>query len=248
MSNGLYMVRLVFPDVLALQRFARAQRLPQHPFDADYLVHCALRQLFGEQAPQPFLQRVCGGVVEVLGYSQHDKQSLQEHTQAYAMSEVRSLVDWNRVDSKPMPVEWPIGKRLGFYTRACPLVRGPRGHGREVVAKKARPEVDAYLAHVWQRRSIQTREAVYRGWLARELSRGGAATLVQAKLDSFQLKRLLRYDGDRKSQTITRPDVCFRGLLEVKDSDAFTGLLARGIGRHRAFGFGMLLLYPRREA
>jgi len=242
------MIRLVFPDLLALERFARAQRLPEHPFDADYIVHCALWQLFGGWAPRPFLQRACGRVVEVLGYSQHDKQSLQEHSQAYATSEVRSLVDWNRADSKPMPVEWPIGKRLGFHTRACPLVRGPRGHGREAVAKKARPEVDAYLAYVWQRGTTQTREGVYCRWLARELARGGAASLVQAKLEGFQLKRLLRYDGDRKSQTITRPDVRFRGLLEINDSDAFTRLLARGIGRHRAFGFGMLLLYPGREA
>ncbi|MBE0431516.1 MAG: type I-E CRISPR-associated protein Cas6/Cse3/CasE [Dehalococcoidia bacterium] len=248
MSNGLHMIRLVFGDLLALQRFARAQRLPEHPFDADYVVHCALGQLFAEQAPHPFLQRARGRVVEVLGYSQQDKQSLQEHAQAYAMPEVWSLVDWNRIDSKPMPKRWPIEKRLGFYTRACPLVRGPRGHGREVETKKARPEVDAYLAHLWQKDTARPREEVYRGWLARELSRGGAAGLVQATLRGFQLKRLLRHDGDRKSRTITRPDVRFQGLLEVNDSDAFTALLTRGLGRHRAFGFGMLLLYPRRHA
>lgn len=242
------MIHLVFRDPLALQRFARAQRTSQHIFDADYVVHCALGQLFGEQAPQPFLQRVRGPVVEVLGYSQHDRKSLQEHAQVYAMSEVWSLVDWNRLDSKPMPERWPIGKRLGFYTRACPLVRGPRGHGRGVETKKARPEVDAYLAHVWQRDTPRGREEVYREWLARELSRGGAAGLVQARLGGFRLKRLLRHDGDRKSQTITRPDVRFQGLLEIEDSDAFTALLTRGLGRHRAFGFGMLLLYPGGQA
>jgi len=34
------------------------------------------------------------------------------------------------------------------------------------------------------------------------------------------------------------------GVLQVRDSAAFAALLARGIGRHRAFGFGMLLLKP----
>ena len=36
------------------------------------------------------------------------------------------------------------------------------------------------------------------------------------------------------------------GTLTVGDPDAFSRLLARGIGRHRAFGFGMLLLRPAR--
>jgi len=30
----------------------------------------------------------------------------------------------------------------------------------------------------------------------------------------------------------------------VRDPTGFAALLARGVGRHRAFGFGMLLLRP----
>jgi CRISPR system Cascade subunit CasE len=30
----------------------------------------------------------------------------------------------------------------------------------------------------------------------------------------------------------------------VVDADKFAALLARGVGRHRAFGYGMLLLSP----
>ncbi|WP_439373386.1 type I-E CRISPR-associated protein Cas6/Cse3/CasE [Bradyrhizobium sp. DASA03120] len=32
--------------------------------------------------------------------------------------------------------------------------------------------------------------------------------------------------------------------IEFSDSVAFKALLARGVGRHRAFGYGMLLLKP----
>ena len=35
-----------------------------------------------------------------------------------------------------------------------------------------------------------------------------------------------------------------RGNLIVSDPAAFAQLLTRGIGRHRAYGFGMLLLRP----
>ncbi|MFG1332515.1 type I-E CRISPR-associated protein Cas6/Cse3/CasE [Xanthobacter autotrophicus] len=34
------------------------------------------------------------------------------------------------------------------------------------------------------------------------------------------------------------------GTLTVRDAQAFAALLARGVGRHRAFGYGMLLLSP----
>jgi CRISPR system Cascade subunit CasE len=36
------------------------------------------------------------------------------------------------------------------------------------------------------------------------------------------------------------PDASFTGVLTVRDPEAFGRLLARGIGRHRKFGFGML--------
>jgi CRISPR system Cascade subunit CasE len=35
-----------------------------------------------------------------------------------------------------------------------------------------------------------------------------------------------------------------RGTLTVVDAERFAMLLGRGIGRFRAFGFGMLLLSP----
>jgi CRISPR system Cascade subunit CasE len=43
------------------------------------------------------------------------------------------------------------------------------------------------------------------------------------------------------------PDAVLEGVLEVVDGEAFAALLRRGVGRHRAFGFGMLLLRPPRS-
>ena len=56
-------------------------------------------------------------------------------------------------------------------------------------------------------------------------------------------QRLQRRAGGRQIFS-RRPDVTFRGTLQVTDPDRFHALLARGVGRHRAFGFGMLLLRP----
>ncbi|GHE81823.1 hypothetical protein GCM10019059_44550 [Camelimonas fluminis] len=48
----------------------------------------------------------------------------------------------------------------------------------------------------------------------------------------------------RKGRRIEGPDATFHGSLVVTDPEAFTILLARGVGRHRAYGYGMLLLRP----
>ena len=40
------------------------------------------------------------------------------------------------------------------------------------------------------------------------------------------------------------PDVGFSGVLVVHDGEKFARLLSHGVGRHTAFGYGMLLLRP----
>ena len=46
----------------------------------------------------------------------------------------------------------------------------------------------------------------------------------------------------RRGCVIDGPDALLKGHLRVRDSADFAKLLTRGVGRHRAFGFGMLLL------
>ena len=59
---------------------------------------------------------------------------------------------------------------------------------------------------------------------------------------------LKRTRAFRKAQLAFRhtegPDAVIRGVLTITDSESFADLLAKGIGRHRAYGYGMLLLRP----
>ena len=70
----------------------------------------------------------------------------------------------------------------------------------------------------------------------------------RAQLDGFRLTSSLRKGsavvGRRPAQRVTGPDALFSGELTVHDPEGFAALIARGVGRHRAFGFGMLLLRP----
>jgi CRISPR system Cascade subunit CasE len=78
----------------------------------------------------------------------------------------------------------------------------------------------------------------------------GGARIVDAHLQQFHLQdlslRSQRVDADspRKRRSVPGPDATLKGRLEVIDPVAFRNLLIRGVGRHRSFGFGLLLLRP----
>src|SRR5262249_3259137 len=103
-------------------------------------------------------------------------------------------------------------------------------------------EVDAFLVSP----QGSSRGEVYAAWLRRHMAEGGAE-LERAHLKAFRLTRVTRRgraaaNGTRALHQQMGPDATFSGVLTVRDPEAFGGLLARGIGRHRAFGFGMLLV------
>ena len=75
---------------------------------------------------------------------------------------------------------------------------------------------------------------------------------MDASMTRYQLLGVTRRsqkntaDDVRNSRLIGGPDAVLAGQLRVKNQQAFAQLLAHGIGRHRAFGFGLLLLRPAR--
>ena len=111
-------------------------------------------------------------------------------------------------------------------------------------------EVDAFvLAHAEQREKAKTaqgesvtlkvtRQDVYQDWLKCKL--GNAAIPDQVRLHRFQ--RSLAMRGNKVLSE--GPDVIIHGNVTVKDQTLFQQVLRKGIGRHKSFGYGMLLLRP----
>ena len=103
---------------------------------------------------------------------------------------------------------------------------------------------------------LPPRETIYREWLEARI--GDAARITAARLVAHRDATLWRkgkpkpgptarmYDGLRpghgRRSAIGRREAVFEGRLQVADTAGFAALLARGVGRHRAFGFGMLLV------
>jgi CRISPR system Cascade subunit CasE len=83
------------------------------------------------------------------------------------------------------------------------------------------------------------RQNIYLSWFHDQID-PSAAQIGSLRIDAMKRTRVYR----KGAANIEGPDVTFAGDLAVVGSGPFAALLARGIGRHRAFGFGMLLLSP----
>ena len=237
-------------DRSMLARFGRSMGLPLQSADEGYLAHCAMRAAFGALAPQPFAMRPARGrFARVLGYAGVSADELRDHAASFAEPLAHSACNVPSIAAKPMPEAWPAGMQLGFEVRICPIRRPSDNAPRKAAgATRDNAEVDCFLSECWKAGAAVrlSREEIYCSWIARELARDGAATMRAAQMISFRRIRLSRSDhaAARRLRVCERPDALLRGVLEVRDPVAFTALLRRGVGRHRAFGFGMLLLRP----
>lgn len=244
-TGNTFMARIPFRGE-RLFEFAKRRGLPTWEVDLGYVAHCALRELFGDAAPQPFaLDKPTGPIQPVLGYGPGDAQRLRAAAQLQADPWLwEHLVDWDNLAAKPMPTAWHGGQRLDFTVRAMPVARALRDHAHHTKGA----EVDTFLLACRAAGDgvPVDREAVYCQWLHAQVARVGGATLDAVKVARFQLDRPARRNHAQNTRRPLegRPDVTFTGTLTVTDPAAFRALLARGIGRHRAFGFGMLLVRP----
>ena len=218
--------------------------LPRRGDDLGYAFHALLTASFGELAPRPFaVQQHPRLPAQVLAYSNHPAVELREAASLYAEPAAVAALGLPSLVGKAMPEQFTSGQRLGFTVRVRPTIRTDREGDRDRVRER-----DAFLAAVSgiPPGAGPSRGEVYGAWLQGHLRRGGAEP-EQLALDAFRLEDVQRRDGARALLSQRGPDAAFSGILRVVEPEAFTALLARGVGRHRSFGFGMLLLRPVRS-
>ena len=230
-------------DIREFHRWAGIRGLiSRSAFDEGFAMHCLLTESFGRGALQPFrviIPRDRGRRTGTLyGYARCDAGELREAAATFCDPLQAKILPPSRIDSKPMPAEWQPGKRLGFEALVRPVIRRARGSDR------AGSECDAFQAEAERHgkgRMPRTREQVYIDWLKERLERCGAAQLESATLVMFQRTRAIRKLRGRPSEG---PHALMRGTLTIADPAEFERLVAGGIGRHKAYGYGMLLLRP----
>ncbi|MEC5293084.1 MULTISPECIES: type I-E CRISPR-associated protein Cas6/Cse3/CasE [unclassified Aurantimonas] len=232
-------------------RDGRAQTLS---FDEGLALHHLLTETFGRAVLQPFRLLVAQGAerASLYAYSTSTGAALADAARTFASPEADGICDPELLESKVMPDIWRKGQRLGFDVRIRPVSRLlkplPKSKG-EAFRKGA--EIDVFLAEALRllpteagddgtmQAAGRNREVVYNDWLAARL---GASAVLEAgttRLAHFRRSRIVR-----TAKGPDGPDAILQGTLTVLDPDMFTEKLAKGIGRHRAYGYGMLLLRP----
>ncbi len=217
--------------------------------DEGLVLHHLLGEAFGRGALQPFrLMPARGGRSAMLyAYSRQSADDLADMAATVALPEIQGVLQLSALKGRPMPgYLFAPGKRLGFDLRLRPVLRARAGsHSRKPGAERDVFQARAEQAFPDRKGAMaetgRTRAAVYLDWLQARLA--GAATIDRqaTRLARFQRRRILR--GGRM---IEGPDAVFHGTLEIADSAQFLDRLAKGVGRHRAYGYGMLLLRPPR--
>ncbi len=227
------------------QRHARHERQASDLGDA---LHGLLRAAFGDAAPQPF--RYLDERQGLLAYTPLDAEAMAAQVALADPLAAQTLglgasAQHEGYRLRPFPTRWAAGQVLGFEVRARPTLRAAKG------------EQDAFLHAVAQAEGAPLqREAVYARWLREHLAPRegapreawqGAVEVLDVQLAAFQRLAIVRRPQSqageaRRGRAIDGPDALLKGHLRVQEPAAFAELLARGVGRHRAFGFGMLLL------
>ena len=208
----------------------------------DHAMHCLLRECFGQDTsnrPYPYRVKIHRNRAHgtLYAYSRIDSVELKSALDLFAtplQSKILTASSWM---SKPVPYAWRVGRRLGFEIRVCPVSRN----------KSREQDIFTQETKLSERKGINAeslREAVYTDWLSKKLQVCGA------DLDKTSTRFLhpfhLSEDVSRKmhGRRFVLPDVTMVGDLTITDEAKFSKMLASGIGRHKAYGYGMLLLRP----
>ena len=232
--------------------------------DEGLALHHFLSETFGKGIVRPF--RLMPGrknalTASLYGYSSQGKDDLKATADICALPEMDKILGLGLLKSKKMPTTFKTGKRLGFDVRVRPVrrpssllaaesreVRREKIKGNSVKPFAVNAEVDAFLLDRMRLNpefdetaaaELPTREQVYQTWL--EYRFGDAVEL------NSKACRMARYENrivSRGGKKQAGPDVTIQGEFTVKNPQKLAALITKGVGRHTAYGYGMLLLRP----
>jgi CRISPR system Cascade subunit CasE len=204
--------------------------------DVDWGMHALLSALFGKGATQPFrLFNPDKGSWSLFMHSRMSSEALRESAMTFGDPHMLQTVNLDSLRSKPLPTI-AQGARIGFDLRVNPMMR--RGADR-VEMDPVRAIAEARYEGNLRRMEADgfTRERVYADWLSDRLSDAG-------EVETCRMVRLRRLDMVRSGQRKAGHEVILQGTLNVTDADRFNALFAQGVGREKAYGFGLLMLRP----
>lgn len=191
--------------------------------DEDSATHALVAEFFGRQTFQPFRYREIAGRGGILnGYTQALAEELQDMVDMAGGPDSSSMIQ-GPILTKPMYQPKP-GQMVGFEIKVTPIVR--------LIGSKR--EKDAYL-HDIDKGLPDDRELSYANWLTKRLE-------PCCSVETIRLIRHASYPTMRKKHRHTVNSAVMQGTVTVTDAPGFAEMMERGVGRQKAYGYGMLTL------
>ena len=226
-------------------------------FDEGYALHILLSGVFGKSVLKPYrvVRAARAPIASLYAYSARDQEWLRRTAEEVAPPDCFGVLGLADMATKVMPARFRRGQRLGYDVRIRPI----RRLGKELrdsqsgrLLRKG-SELDSFRLELLHRSPEGWREAgtakvgngvsrrsVYANWFAERLAGAANVDTKGCRLVDFRRSRAWRGKG-RGSEG---PDATLLGDLVVQDPEEFANKLRRGVGRHRAYGYGMLIVRP----
>ncbi|MCI4660326.1 MAG: type I-E CRISPR-associated protein Cas6/Cse3/CasE [Neomegalonema sp.] len=227
-------------SVPGLHRWARGRHCGVHArgIDEGRALHHLLDECFGPGALRPFRLQVSRGGATLTACTDLAPTELSARFGRYALPEILAVLDPGSMAVRSVVNDWQVGEMTGIELVTRPERRLTNGGTAD-----ACPDPEADLA---------VREAHYAQWLDERL--GGAARLEYCQLRRYRRMPVLRSGSRRMSPMKTGsarsaavsfgPEARLYGEVRIEDSAAFFDLLRHGLGRHRGYGYGLVLPRP----
>jgi len=230
----------MYPDMITATRWSRDYNVVSNEGDDfGYAWHALMSAAFGSDAPKPFrVIEKSGRSTSILAYTPKSAEELINIARVEADPTVVKALGIEQMAGKVMPSGFSEGQTFGFEVRIRPTVRS---------SSNGKQERDAFLVAIEKTPDARVdRGEIYAEWLSNRFEALGAAMLA-ARAEQIGFQKVMRRGqgvggSGRKIKLLQGPEAIFTGSLLVKDSEAFNRAIYSGIGRHKAFGYGMLLL------
>lgn len=192
----------------------------------EYAAHQMVHDLFGEVTERPFIYRA--GRLDERGADALVVSTIPPVDDAATISSAVGTVA--EFKTKPFTSEPALGRAFDFSIEVNATSTAIRTGKRHDIWDAACRKADGTTPEM---------KDVYGPWLAERLAAG--AKVQRIGVTGRRRVRVWRKPRGRPMTFVVAEMI---GTLSVTDPSAFSDLLVRGIGRGKAFGFGMLMLTP----
>jgi len=217
----------------------------------DYIAHVLVSCLFGIKAPSTFsIQELDVNTIEIKMNSQYSLAELKEIAYAKNVDHQNNYMSldavlWNEAHERALG-NWQQGQSLKIELVLNPIRRRDEKYYdayetfQKYIGILRSSENPTMSVQEIEKLANLSREEIYANWLLERFANFDFVKLENVITTAFGMESVARKDSRRNLKAIEQPIARFIGELTILDPSKMNELLAKGVGRQKGFGRGML--------